>query len=184
VKKVGGFKVCFQMGGSTCAATAREIAAEAEKLAAFPATAAVFLKPDGQSPLLEGDICKNTQLAKTLRRVALEGPGILREGPLAESLAADIGAAGGIVTAVDLAQYRPRIVAPLRASAMGFTLLGVPPPSSGGAAVAQVLEFLGRGCLTPLSPPGCRIRIGLVTTGPYITSLLAKFGVFDAHVTE
>ena len=125
-------------------ALAREIEAEAEKLAAFPATAAVFLKSDGKSPLLEGDVCKNTQLAKTLRRVAVEGPGILREGPLAESLARDIQAAGGIVTAADLAQYRPRIVAPLRSSAMGFTLLGMPPPSSGGAAVAQVLEFLGR----------------------------------------
>lgn len=126
-------------------ALAREIAAEAENLSKFPATAAVFLKPDGKSPLLEGDICKNTQLAKTLRRVAEEGPVVLREGALAESLAGDIRAAGGIVTSADLAQYRPRIVAPLRASALGFTLLGMPPPSSGGAAVAQVLEFLGRG---------------------------------------
>lgn len=124
---------------------AMAIAAEAAHLATFPAAAAVFLKPDGKAPLLEGDVCRNAQLAKTLRRVAEEGPVILREGALAASLAGDIRDAGGIVTAADLAQYRPRIVAPLRASAMGFTLLGMPPPSSGGAAVAQVLEFLGKG---------------------------------------
>ena len=134
-------------------ALAREIAKEAEKLAAFPATAAVFLKPDGKSPLLEGDICRNVQLAKTLRRVAEEGPGILRQGPLAESLAADIRAAGGIISAADLARYQPRIVPPLRASAMGYTLLGMPPPSSGGAAVTQILEFLS-GYDVPLASAG------------------------------
>jgi gamma-glutamyltranspeptidase len=115
--------------------------------------AEVFLKPGTMDPLLEGDTCRNTRLAATLRRVADEGAGILREGPLAESLAQDIRDAGGIVTAADLAQYRPRIMAPLRAQAMGFTLLGMPPPSSGGAAVAQVLEFLG-GYARPLSSPG------------------------------
>jgi len=129
------------------------ISKKRDELAMFPTSAEVFLKPGTMEPLQEGDTCRNTRLAATLRRVANEGPGILREGALAESLAQDIRDAGGIVTAGDLAQYRPRIMAPLRAQAMGFTLLGMPPPSSGGAAVARVLEFLG-GYARPLSSPG------------------------------
>ncbi len=68
---------------------ALSIAAQFEALATLPATAAVFLR-GGTRALEEGEICRNPQLAATLRRVADEGPDALRVGPLAEALAADI----------------------------------------------------------------------------------------------
>ena len=131
---------------------AREIADMANDLAKFPVTAEVFLKPDG-SPLSEGETCANTRLAATLRRVANEGPGVLRTGDLAEALAKDVRDAGGVMEASDLAAYRPRIFEPIVASAVGVDLIGMPPPSSGGAAVAQIVEFLG-GYDLPLASAG------------------------------
>lgn len=128
---------------------ARAISENAEALKRFPATAAVFLRADA-SPLREGDVCRNAALAHTLRRVAREGPSVLRAGALAEALARDVRDAGGVMTAEDLASYAPRVLEPLRADALGYTVLGVPPPSSGGAAVAQVLEFLS-GYARPLA---------------------------------
>ena len=131
---------------------AREIADMANDLAKFPVTAEVFLKPDG-SPLSEGETCANKRLAATLRRVANEGPGVLRTGDLAEALAKDVRDAGGVMEASDLAAYRPRIFEPIVASAVGVDLIGMPPPSSGGAAVAQIVEFLG-GYDLPLASAG------------------------------
>ena len=128
---------------------ARAIAENADALRRFPATKAVFLHADG-SPLREGDVCRNEALARTLRRVASEGPSVLRSGALAEALARDIRDAGGVMTAEDLASYEPRVLEPLRADALGYTVLGVPPPSSGGAAVAQILEFVS-GFAKPLA---------------------------------
>ena len=128
---------------------ARAISENAEALKRFPATAAVFLRADA-SPLREGDVCRNAALARTLRRVAREGPSVLRAGALAEALARDVRDAGGVMTSEDLASYAPRVLEPLRADALGYTVLGVPPPSSGGATVAQVLEFLS-GYARPLA---------------------------------
>ena len=133
------------------------IAAEAEALRYFPATAQIFLREEegGSSsnagsgnvkyrPLTEGETCVNAQLAVTLRAVAEGGPEILHTGALASALAKDIQDAGGIVTASDLAAYSPRILAPLEhRSSMGVNLIGMPPPSSGAAGVFQILEFLG-----------------------------------------
>ena len=128
---------------------ARAIEENAEALKRFPATKAVFLRADA-SPLREGDVCRNAALARTLRRVASEGPSVLRFGALAEALARDVQDAGGIMTAEDLASYAPRVLEPLRADVLGYAVLGVPPPSSGGATVAQVLEFLS-GYARPLA---------------------------------
>ena len=126
------------------------ISENAEALKRFPATAAVFLRADA-SPLREGDVCRNAALARTLRRVAREGPSVLRAGALAEALARDVRDAGGVMTSEDLASYAPRVLEPRRARGRaGYTVLGVPPPSSGGATVAQVLEFLS-GYARPLA---------------------------------
>ena len=128
---------------------ARAIEENAEALKRFPATKAVFLRADA-SPLREGDVCRNAALARTLRRVASEGPSVLRFGALAEALARDVQDAGGIMTAEDLASYAPRVLEPLRADVLGYAVLGVPPPSSGGATVAQILELVS-GYARPLA---------------------------------
>ena len=95
---------------------ARAISENAEALKRFPATAAVFLRADA-SPLREGDVCRNAALARTLRRVAREGPSVLRAGALAEALARDVRDAGGVMTSEDLASYAPRARAAARGRA-------------------------------------------------------------------
>ena len=112
------------------AEVADAIAGNAEALRRFPASARLFLP--GDRPPAAGTTLANTALAATLRAVAAR-PDALSQGELAAQLAAEIAAAGGSVTAGDLAQYAPVLRAPLRLDVGGVALLGVPPPSSGGA---------------------------------------------------
>lgn len=102
-----------------------------------------LLCPNGV-PLRQNDTLANPALAATLRDVARRGPGAaIYSGAAAERLASEVRGAGGVLTASDLAAYRPVVRAPLRSSALGYTILGAPPPSSGGVAVALVAAFLG-----------------------------------------
>ena len=118
---------------------AAAIAYKADALRGFEASARLFL-PDN-SPPVAGATLTNTALAATLRAVAAR-PDALSRGELATQLAAEIAAAGGSVTADDLARYNPVLRAPLRLDVGGVTLLGVPPPSSGGAVVLMALLYL------------------------------------------
>lgn len=115
---------------------ARAIEAHAERLRAFPRSAATYLP--GDRPPAAGSTLRNEALAETLRAIARDGANALRVGPLAEAIVADVVAAGGALAAADLAAYRPAIRAPLVATVAGLTVLGAPPPSS-GAAVLQAL---------------------------------------------
>jgi gamma-glutamyltranspeptidase/glutathione hydrolase/leukotriene-C4 hydrolase len=119
------------------------IAANAAAIAQNAALSAVLM-PRG-APLRAGERCANRALAATLRAVGTAGaPAGFYSGARGAALAADVAAAGGNFTPLDLASYVPIIRPPLRvATALGVTLLGAPPPSSGGAAVAFLANFLG-----------------------------------------
>ncbi|GAQ91012.1 gamma-glutamyltranspeptidase [Klebsormidium nitens] len=119
---------------------AASIAEYGSTILSNPGMAQLFA-PDGVL-LQKGDVAYRKTLAQTLRRVADETPSVLHTGGLAAKLAADVRAAGGIMTAADLASYRPRIREPLRTMEMGYEVLGAPPPSSGGATVIQILKTL------------------------------------------
>jgi gamma-glutamyltranspeptidase/glutathione hydrolase/leukotriene-C4 hydrolase len=129
------------------------IAANRGEIAKNAALAAVLM-PRG-APLRAGETAANRALAATLRAVGAAGvPAAFYSGARAASLAADIRAAGGNFTAADLAAYAPVVRQPLRADTeLGVTLLGAPPPSSGGAAVALIANFLG-GYALPLAGAG------------------------------
>ena len=114
------------------AEVADAITHNADALRRFAASSRLFLPND--RPPEAGATLSNTALAATLRTVAAR-PDALSHGDLAAQLAAEIAAAGGSVTADDLARYAPVLRAPLRLDVGGVTLLGVPPPSSGGAHV-------------------------------------------------
>jgi gamma-glutamyltranspeptidase len=106
---------------------------------------------DWKQPLVEGDILRNAALAQTLKHVMEQGADALYTGERAEKIAADVQKAGGILTAEDLASYRPVLRDPLVAENIaGYTLVGVPPPSSGGPAIIGAIRYLA-GYLEPLS---------------------------------
>ncbi len=119
---------------------ARKLAATAEKLAKFPASAAVFLR-DGK-PLAKGDALVQTDLAKTYRAVAEQGVAWFYEGAFAQMTAEWMKANGGIMTAADFANYKAPEREPIRTTYRGYDLITMPPPSSSGVHVAQILNML------------------------------------------
>eukprot|EP01018_Ginkgo_biloba_P038120 Gb_20988 [translate_table: standard] len=92
--------------------------------------------------LSAGDICYNEKLAQTLQTISDLGPSALYNGTIGKSLVAEVQAAGGILTFEDLQNYRVEVTDPISADVMGYTILGMPPPSSGAAGLILVLNIL------------------------------------------
>ncbi len=101
----------------------------------------VFLDADG-SPLQEGDRLKQADLASTYRAIAKDGVDWFYRGPLARQVDTWMAANGGILTADDFAAYRPRQREPVVGTYRGLTVISMPPPSSGGVHVLQILNIL------------------------------------------
>lgn len=120
---------------------ARKIADKADELSLFPGSKAVLLKQDG-SPYREGEILRQTDLARSYRRIAELGPAWFYRGELAETVGRWMAANGGILTAADFAAYAPAERTPLVTTYRDWQIVGFPPPSSGGVHVAQMLNIL------------------------------------------
>jgi gamma-glutamyltranspeptidase/glutathione hydrolase len=120
---------------------ARKLAAAASDLARFPASREIFLDPDGAA-WPEGHVLVQRDLARTYRALAGEGPGWFYDGPFAADTARDMEETGGILTAADFRSYRVAEREPLVSRYREWTIVGVPPPSSGGIHVAQMLNML------------------------------------------
>jgi len=100
---------------------------------------------DGKTLLQEGDILTNPALANTFQRIIDEGPDVIYSGELGEAIARDIQDKDGIITAEDMSSYRANMYDPLvtkPGEVKGFTMVGAPPPSSGGAVVIGAARFL------------------------------------------
>lgn len=134
---------------------ARRIALKADDLRRFPGSLAVYFRPDG-TPLVAGDRLVQPDLAESYRRIAADGPDWFYRGAFAETVGAWMAAHGGILTAADFAAYRVVEREPLRTEYRGRTVLGVPPPSSGGIHVAQILALLSHHDLAAATEPGQR----------------------------
>lgn len=104
------------------------------------AIAKIFLS-DGK-PYSVGATLKQPALARSLRLIAERGESAFYEGEIGKAIVETIRRGGGPMTAADLAGYRVETREPLRGSYRGYTVLGMPPPSSGGACVVQVLQVL------------------------------------------
>ncbi len=111
------------------------------RLSADPAARAVFYGADGEPPAV-GETLVQADLAATLRRIAEEGPDGFYDGPVAQAIAATVRARGGRMTAGDIAGYAPRLREPVRGLFMGHEVVSMPPPSSGGVHLVQMLEIL------------------------------------------
>lgn len=94
--------------------------------------------------LRKRDICYNKKLGKTLRALSADGITPFYNGSIGVKLIEDIRKSGGILTMEDLQQYQVRIREPITADVMGFEIIGMPPPSSGGAAMVLILNILAQ----------------------------------------
>jgi gamma-glutamyltranspeptidase/glutathione hydrolase len=110
-----------------------------EDLAKFPASKRIFQR-DGKY-YLPGEILKQPELARTLERIA-KNPDDFYHGALARELAAAVAKGGGLITADDLAQYEVKEREPIRGTYRGYDIISVPPPSSGGIALLEILNIL------------------------------------------
>ncbi len=107
----------------------------------FPETARIQLPPEGQE-IQEGWLLRQPDLARTLRRIAEEGPRAFYEGPIAEAMVSEIERQGGILSKQDLATYAPKWREPVAGIYRGHEVFSFPPPSSGGVALIEILNIL------------------------------------------
>jgi len=113
-----------------------------KKIKAHPETRKIFGR--GDKPLSAGQHFKQTDLAKTLKRIADEGRDGFYRGRTAELIAEAMKKNGGDITEKDLAAYEVVVREPLRFNYRGFSVETTPPPSMGGIAIAQILMLLER----------------------------------------
>ncbi len=118
----------------------RAIAEERPMLERFPATAALLL-PGGE-PLAPGRIVVQPELARTLRSIAATGTTEFYTGAIAKALAGEMRRGGGLITLDDLSAYRPVERDVLRGRYRDLEILSMPPPSSGGITLLQILGIL------------------------------------------
>jgi gamma-glutamyltranspeptidase/glutathione hydrolase len=105
-----------------------------------PATVAKFSK--GGTPYEAGETWKQPDLAKTLRRIMENGRDGFYRGETARLVAEEMRRGGGLITEEDLERYQARERTPVRGSYRGYDVIGMPPPSSGGVAVVEMLNML------------------------------------------
>jgi len=117
-------------------------------LSRYPSSAAIYL-PGGSVPS-PGWTLRQPDLANTLERLATKGHDGFYKGETAKLLVSSSRAAGGNWTAADLDAYKVKERQPLTVNYKGFRIVTAPPPSSGGVAIAEVLNILSGFDLTKL----------------------------------
>jgi gamma-glutamyltranspeptidase/glutathione hydrolase len=108
----------------------------------FPELRRVFGRQWGSADWREGDRLVQKELAHTLRLIAAQGPDAFYRGEIADQIAAEMKAGGGLITKADLAAYRANARAPIRGTYRGYEIYGPPPPSSGGTCLVEMLNIL------------------------------------------
>jgi len=122
-------------------AYAGRIRVTARDLRKFKSSAAILLDDKG-NPRKAGELLKQPDLAKTYRAIASNGIGWFYGGPFAATTEKWMKANGGIMTARDFSNYKPRLREPVRVTYRGHEIISMPPPSSGGVHVGQILNIL------------------------------------------
>jgi gamma-glutamyltranspeptidase/glutathione hydrolase len=109
----------------------------------IPTTVAAYGRADGNE-WAAGDSLRLPDLAASLTDIATQGPDAFYTGRIADLIAADMAANGGIITKDDLAAYQAVERAPVRGTFLGHQIISMPPPSSGGVAIVEMLNILER----------------------------------------
>ncbi|HEX8294137.1 MAG TPA: gamma-glutamyltransferase [Pyrinomonadaceae bacterium] len=119
---------------------ARSLRANEKELGLYPESKKVYLN-NGRF-FNEGEVWRQPELAATFARMQRSGPREFYEGRTARLIAEDMRAHDGLITLEDLKGYVAKERAPLRTTYRGFEVISMPPPSSGGAVLIEMLNIL------------------------------------------
>ena len=117
-----------------------DIAIDTARLARFPASARQFL-PGGRPPVV-GSLWTQPDLARTLQLISDSGPSVFYQGQIADLIVAEMQRGGGLITKNDLRRYRPKWRTPIQLSYRGYTIYSMPPASSGGVTMGEILNIM------------------------------------------
>ena len=110
------------------------------RMKASPETEKIFYKGDGYYQ--QGELLKQKDLAWSLKRISKKGPDAFYKGEVAERLVADQKANDGLISMEDLATYEVEDVEAVSGTYRGYDIVSMPPPSSGGLHIIQMLNIL------------------------------------------
>jgi gamma-glutamyltranspeptidase/glutathione hydrolase len=133
------------------AAYAGRILATAKDLKLFKASAALLFDSDSK-PRKAGEVLMQPDLARTYRAISREGIGWFYGGPFAKATEQWMKANGGIITAADFRNYKVKLREPVHTTYRGHDIVGMPPPSSGGIHVGQILNIIENFDLKKMEP--------------------------------
>jgi gamma-glutamyltranspeptidase/glutathione hydrolase len=117
-----------------------DIASDSDRLVRFPASKEQFL-PGGHPPPT-GTLWKQPDLARTLQLISDSGPDVFYRGQIADLIVAEMQRGGGLITKDDLRRYRPKWRTPIQLRYRGYTIYSMPPASSGGVTMGEILNIM------------------------------------------
>jgi gamma-glutamyltranspeptidase/glutathione hydrolase len=154
-------------------ALARALEEEQAELAKFAPSKRIFLKQDG-TPWKEGEVLVQKDLAATLRKIA-QNPEDFYTGSISTKILSTLGASGGIMDADDLRKYGVKERVPVSAPWRGYRVVSMPPPSSGGIHVIQILKMLEHDPLLELGYHSLEAEHRIATAMQFAFADRAKF---------
>ncbi len=169
---------------------ARSLRDAQKKFSASPAALAQYTR-DGET-YAAGETLVQPDLARTLRLIADRGPSGFYEGEVADRIEAEMTARGGGITKADLKAYLAKRRAPIRGTYRGFEILSMPPPSSGGIVLIEMLNILegfdvrqtGVGSTTTVHQMAEIMRRGFADRGRFLGDPEFNPGLPAHHLTS
>jgi len=119
---------------------ARSLEYAIARMEPYPASVAAFSKSG--EPYQAGEVLRQPDLASTLERIMLQGHDGFYQGETARLIAAEMQRGGGLITEEDLAIYRAHERTPITGTYRGYDIISMPPPSSGGTMLVEMLNIL------------------------------------------
>nr|WP_226914578.1 gamma-glutamyltransferase [Psychrobacter sp.] len=128
-------------GIEVTAGLSESLEALSDRLQKWPSTKKIFFKPDG-SAYQPGERLKQPELARSLKLIAAQGTDGFYKGETASKLVKAVNEAGGSMSLQDLANYEAIAREPVKGDYRGYEIVSMPPPSSGGIHIIEILNIL------------------------------------------
>ena len=130
---INGYRVTYDMSSA--------LERSRERFGRDRSTMKYFFKPDGEG-YQQGETFVQADLAWSLEQIAKHGPAAFYRGEIAAKIIAEMERGGGLIDAESLAAYEPVVREPVRGSYRGYDIVSMPPSSSGGVHIIQMLNIL------------------------------------------